>query len=226
MRLQKHLAQMGVASRRKSEELIRSGLVKVNGEVVSKMGFVIDPEKDIVELSEKTLSDIRKNLVYYLVNKPKGYVSSCLKKDGEYIVTDLVPKDPRVFPIGRLDKDSEGMIILSNDGLLTYELTHPSKQHEKEYLVRVNKEISKESFICLQKGINIQGYFAKPKKISRVSAHSFLITLTEGKNRQIRRMCRNIGLNVVFLKRVRIGKLQLGKLKTGDYKVIGRSNIV
>ena len=140
-RLQKVLAAKGVASRRKCEELISAGLVKVNGEVVTTMGTKVDPEKDKIEVNNEGVKEAT-SYIYYGMNKPKGYITSCrrMEKD-EKIILDLIPENPRVFPVGRLDKDSTGLIILTNDGELANRLTHPSYEKEKEYEVTVHKEL-------------------------------------------------------------------------------------
>jgi pseudouridine synthase len=226
MRLQKYLAEKGIASRRKAEEYIQKGLVKINGEVRTEMGISIDTEKDSISFCENELAKEEAKLVYYALNKPKGYVSACVTHTNESLVLDLVPSTPRVFPVGRLDKESEGLLILTNDGRITFQLTHPSKKHEKEYQVWVQKPISDYHLSCLESGVRILGETVYAKKIRRLDEYSFCITLTEGKNRQIRRMCRVLGYSVQKLRRIRIGAFRLGSLPSGKYKVLSLEEVM
>jgi pseudouridine synthase len=226
MRLQKYMASKGIASRRKSEEYIAAGLVKVNKKTVTEMGFLVDPEKDLVEYDGAQLKKEEEKLIYYALNKPLGFVSAAQKtKCEKNIVTDLVPKAPRVFPVGRLDKETTGLIILTNDGRLTFNLTHPSKEHEKEYIVKVKPAISDTALDKLRKGVPILGQETRPCLVERLSKSSFKITLTEGKNRHIRRICRKVGSEVVDLKRIRIGSFYLEGIKEGSYKVLSTKEV-
>ncbi len=226
IRLQKFMADKGIASRRKCEEFIKGGMVKVNGEVITEMGIKIDPENDVIEVDGEKLKTEEDKYVYYALNKPIGYVSAAQQTANEKnIVTDLVPKEPRVFPVGRLDKDTTGLIILTNDGRLTFELTHPSQEHEKEYEVEVNPDIAEGALEKLRQGVPILGQKTLPTEIKRISKNQFKIVLKEGKNRHIRRICRKVGFEVVKLKRIRIGQFQLKNIPLGEYIVL-KSNEV
>ncbi|MFC1622616.1 pseudouridine synthase [Patescibacteria group bacterium] len=217
-RLQKILSQAGVCSRRKAEELILSGKVKVNNKIAS-LGDQADLKKDKIQVAGKEISN-NQEFVYYILNKPKGYVSSTQDKHADKLVIDLVPQEPKVWPVGRLDKDSIGLIVLTNDGDLTNKLTHPSFQHEKEYEVIVNKPITDEFLEKMQKGIKLNEGIARADKIKKISNKKFNIILHQGWKRQIRRMCETLKFQIVELKRIRIDKIKLDDLAQGDYKLI------
>ena len=216
MRLQKFLSGAGVCSRRKGEEYIQSGWVKVNGKTVTELGVKVDPEKDYVEVDSKALESHTASVTIAL-NKPSGYVSSC-RQPGEKIVLDLVDISERVYPIGRLDKDSSGLLLLTNDGLLHHQLSHPSFNHEKEYEVKVAKVMPDGALAKLAKGLPMMGTRTRPAGVQRISGRRFKIVLTEGKNRQIRRMVRKVGNQVVSLKRIRIANIKLGDLPSGRWR--------
>jgi 23S rRNA pseudouridine2605 synthase/23S rRNA pseudouridine2604 synthase len=218
MRLQKFLSKAGICSRRKGESYIKAGWVKVNGKVVTELGVKVDTEKDRVEVDHDAIeSDIAS--IYIALNKPKGYVSSC-DQPGEKIVLDLLGISERVFPIGRLDKDSTGLLLLTNDGQLHHRLSHPSFQHEKEYIVTVAKAIPEGALRKLAKGVPMMGTRTRPARVQQISARRFRIILKEGKNRQIRRMIRKVGNQVVGLKRVRIANIKLGTLPLGSWRYL------
>ncbi|MFA4931109.1 MAG: pseudouridine synthase [Patescibacteria group bacterium] len=231
MRLQKYLSQCGIASRRQAEEYILEGLVRVNGRVVDKMGVKIDPDQDEVRFRKKIINAQKK--VYYLLHKPAGYVATRRDNNAPKKVIDLVPAVPPVYPVGRLDKNTEGLILLTNDGELTNYLIHPKHHVEKEYFViseprfddfQLDKAIKK-----LAKGVLITGYLTKPALVTKVKQDrtkiTFNITIREGKHHQIYRMCHNVGLKVTKLVRVRFGNLKLGNMKKGEYKIINKSEI-
>ena len=214
MRINKYLALCGVASRRKVEEFIINGQVKVNDKVVTNLATDIDLKKDVVTVSGEKVS-VAEEYVYYMLNKPKGYVCSVEDEKGRKTVLDLVHDDShRIFPVGRLDYNSEGMLILTNDGDLAQRLTHPSNEVEKKYIVKVEGSIVESELAVLRAGVVVDGEkFGKCNvvltntdgKISRLE-----VVLKEGKNREIRRMFEAIGKNVIFLKRVSVGMLKLG----------------
>ena len=222
------MARAGIASRRKSEEFIERGVVQVNGKVVCEMGVKIDPEVDKVVIDGKKLKIEKQGYVYYALNKPRGYVSAAIKNSAvksEKIITELVPKNPRVFPVGRLDKDSDGLIILTNDGQLTFKLTHPSQEHEKEYLVTVKQVLQEGALNKLRAGMNILGQKTKPAVVTKITQNKFKIVLQEGKNRQIRRMCRKVGWEVLRLTRIRIGQFFLKNIKLGEYRQLAEKEL-
>lgn len=218
MRLQKFLSNAGVCSRRQGEEYIKDGLVKVNGEVVTELGTKVDPDIDRVEFRGK-LIQAKVNLIYIALNKPKGYVTSC-RQEGDKIVLDLIDISERVYPIGRLDKDSTGLLLLTNDGRLHHGLSHPSFDHEKEYEVTVTRPISDGTLRKMEKGMPILGTKTRPAEIKRITAKRFRIVLKEGRNRQIRRMVRKVGNQVTSLKRIRVSNIRLGRLAKGAWRYL------
>ncbi len=218
MRLQKFLSNAGVCSRRQGEEYIKDGLVKVNGEVITELGTKVDPDIDRVEFRGK-LIQAKVNLIYIALNKPKGYVTSC-RQEGDKIVLDLIDISERVYPIGRLDKDSTGLLLLTNDGRLHHGLSHPSFDHEKEYEVTVARPISDGALRKMEKGMPILGTKTRPAEIKRITAKRFRIVLKEGRNRQIRRMVRKVGNQVTGLKRIRVSNIRLGRLAKGAWRYL------
>ena len=223
IRLQKFLSQAGVCSRRKGEEYIKAGLVRVNNTVITELGTKIDPVNDRVEF-KGTIVMLENNFVYIALNKPKGYVTSC-SQPGEKIVIDLVDIPQRVYPIGRLDKDSTGLLILTNDGNLHHRLLHPSFDHEKEYDVTVSSPITDGALQNIAGGMPMMGTKTRPAEIIRLSSRRFRIVLKEGKNRQIRRMVRKVGNHVTQLKRLRISNIELDRLKKGTWRYLTEKEI-
>ena len=218
MRLQKFLSEAGICSRRKGEAYIKSGLVSVNNATVTELGTKIDPQKDLITFRGKRVT-LKNDPIYIAVNKPKGYVTSC-RQAGDQIVIDLIDIPERVYPVGRLDKDSTGLLILTNDGDLHHRLSHPSFDHEKEYDVTVSREISDSSLARIGKGMPIMGAKTRPSKIKIISSRRFRIVLKEGRNRQIRRMVRKVGNQVTSLKRIRIANIKLGNLAPGSWRYL------
>lgn len=223
MRLQKYLSKAGICSRRKGEEYIKAGFVRVNNTVVTELGTKIDPVNDCVEFKGKVIST-EKDLVYIALNKPKGYVTSCSQPD-EKIVLDLIDIPQRIYPIGRLDKDSTGLLILTNDGDLHHRLLHPSFDHEKEYDVTVSSSITDGALQNIAKGLPMMGTKTRPAEIKRLSSRRFRIVLKEGKNRQIRRMVRKVGNYVSRLKRLRISNIKLKRLDEGTWRYLTAKEI-
>ncbi len=218
MRLQKFLSRAGICSRRKGEEYIQAGWVKVNGKIVTELGIKVDPERDAVEVdSDAIRSDSAPT--YIALNKPKGYVSSC-DQQNEKIVLDLLDISERVYPVGRLDKESTGLLLLTNDGHLHHRLSHPSFNHEKEYEVTVAKPLPEGALRKLAKGLPMMGTRTRPARVKRISARRFGIVLQEGKNRQIRRMIRKVGNQVTHLKRIRIANIKMGNLPSGSWRYL------
>jgi len=218
IRLQKFLSEAGICSRRKGEEYITAGLVSVNNHVVTELGTKIDPKKDRVEFKGR-LVEPEDRLVYLVLNKPKGFVTSC-RQPGDKIVLDLVDIPERIFPIGRLDKDSTGLLILTNEGSLHHWLSHPSFDHEREYDVTVTKPMPDGALRTLAKGMPMMGTKTRPAKVERISSRRFRIVLKEGKNRQIRRMVRKVGNQVARLRRIRVANIKLGKLTEGTWRFL------
>ena len=216
MRLQKFLSAAGVCSRRKGEEYIQAGRVAVNGQIVAELGTKIDPDTDLVQVDGKPVHACQPYL-YIALNKPEDYVTSC-SHPGEKIVMDLVDIPQRVYPIGRLDKDSTGLLLLTNDGRLHHQLSHPSFDHEKEYDVSVAQPIADGALRKLAAGLPLMGTKTRPARVRRISDRRFRIVLKEGKNRQIRRMVRKVGHQVARLKRIRVGDVRLGRLPVGSWR--------
>lgn len=216
VRLQKYLADSGVASRRKCEEYIRAGLVKVNGKVVTEMGTKIDPESDRVETSPE-LRVREQELVYYAFHKPVGYVTTVTGPEEPKIMELLKDIPERVFPVGRLDKMTSGLLLLTNDGRFAYKMTHPKFEHEKEYVVKVREKVTPVILLELRKTFFIHGKKTQPAGVVQQSPHLLRITLKEGRNRQIRRMCERAGLHIEKLKRIRVEHFMLGELTVGKY---------
>lgn len=225
IRLNKYLAKQGVASRRESDRLIKEGLISVNGKIVREMGVKINEEKDLVEVNKKEVKN-RKKLIYIALNKPVGYVSSvkrtAIEKD---IVLDLINIKERVFPVGRLDKDTTGLLIITNDGTLTFKLTHPSSESEKEYEVTLKEDVRFSQIYKLEDGVKLWGEKTKETQVKKIAPNKIRIILKEGKNRQIRRICQKVGLTVVALKRIRIKKLHLGNLKLGSWRYLTEEEV-
>ena len=220
IRIQKVIADSGFTSRRKAEDLIKSGLVKVNGRLAT-LGDKVLP-KDIIHISGKELL-IKEKKYYLMLNKPRGYISTVSDELNRKCVIDLIKGvSGRIYPIGRLDKDSEGLLLLTNDGDFMNSILHPSSHIEKVYRVTVKPKISEEQLTKLCIGVNIDGRMSVPFKVDIIKEsedRSVLeIVLKEGRNRQIRKMCEAIGLKVAKLKRIAIGNLKLGMLRIGDYR--------
>ncbi len=220
IRLQKFLSAAGVCSRRKGESYIAAGRVRVNREIITKPGTKIDPEKDKIEVDGRHvfLNDTK---IYIALNKPKGYVTSCSQKN-DRIVLELIDLPARIYPVGRLDKDSTGLLLLTNDGSLHHRLLHPSFDHEKEYEVTTGKPLANGALKKMAAGMPLMGSVTRPAKIKKISQRRFLITLKEGKNRQIRRMVRKVGGHVRELKRIRIANIRLGDLKEGRWRYLSK----
>jgi 23S rRNA pseudouridine2605 synthase len=224
-RLQKFIASAGIASRRAAEGLINAGKVKVNGKVVIKMGTKVDPNRDHVEVNGQAI-EVQK-IVYLVLNKPKKYVTTRKDKLNRKTVYDLLPEKYQnlVWPVGRLDYTTEGLLLFTNDGELTQTLTHPSREHEKEYEVVLDRELSPGRAEKVRNGMLLDGKTTAPAKV-KVNGKTVYLTIHEGWNRQIKRMFAAFGHTVRSIKRVRIGKLKLNKLQLGRYSEISRKDIV
>ena len=230
VRLQKFMAEQGVASRRKSEDLIRAGKVKVNGHV-AEIGMKINPRKDLVTVGKQKLTNVKnRKMVYVMLNKPRGYVTTVSDELGRKTVMDLLPDfGCRIYPVGRLDKDSEGLLLLTNDGSFTNCMTHPSHEYAKVYRVTVRPEINDDILFNLRNGIEIDGRMTAPCEVTVLTEEENRVVLEfilhEGRNRQIRKMCESQGLEVARLKRISIGPVKLGMLKQGDYRELTEQDV-
>ena len=218
LRLQKYLSQCGVASRRAAEKMISDGLVCINRRLAT-IGESIDTDKDLVTVKGLEIRP-RKDHVYIALNKPRGYISSCSSGQGACLM-DIVKIGRKVFPVGRLDKDSEGLMLLTDDGDLANRLTHPRYGCEKEYEVTSAEELKAEELRELRHGIILEDGRTKPCRIRRAGEKKYSIIISEGKKRQIRRMFQHFGKKVVRLKRTRIKDLKLGDLNPGKWRYLG-----
>jgi 23S rRNA pseudouridine2605 synthase len=217
------LARAGYGSRRVCEELIEEGRVTVAGEV-AELGRRVDPEHDRVEVDGVPVS-VGTDLVYYLLNKPTGVVTTAHDPQGRPTVVELVPDDPRVFSVGRLDAATEGLLLLTNDGDLAHRLTHPSFGIEKEYLAEVEGEPSPGDITRLRRGVELDDGLTAPARVSAVAPTALRITIHEGRNRQVRRMCEAIGHPVLRLVRTRLGPLAERRLGPGEWRPLSAAEV-
>ncbi|MGH9178915.1 MAG: pseudouridine synthase [Acidimicrobiales bacterium] len=222
-RLQKVLARAGFGSRRTCEELIAEGRVRVNGEV-AELGRRVDPAADRVEVDGEGVG-VGAGLVHYVLNKPRGVVTTASDPQGRPTVVELVPADPRVFPVGRLDADTEGLLLLTNDGELAHRLTHPSFGVEKEYLAEVVGTPSAAALRRLREGVVLDDGLTAPAKVAAVPPRALRIVIHEGRNRQVRRMCEAVGHPVVRLVRARIGPLAERGLAPGQWRALTTAEV-
>ena len=230
-RLQKFIANQGICSRRKAEEYITSGRIKVNGNVIMELGTKIDPNKDIIEVDGKKISNISGKKVYILLNKPIGYVTTTRDQFNRNTVLDLVNVKEKVLPVGRLDMYTSGAIILSNDGDFIYKITHPKYEVEKTYNVTLKGQVTDEEIEQLRNGVQIENYVTgkakvkilridKEKDLSRVE-----LIIHEGKNREVRKMCEAIGRKVLALHRTKIGNISVKDLRLGTWRYLKPNEI-
>ncbi len=221
IRLQKYISECGIASRRKAEELIAAGKVKVNGKPAS-IGDKVDPKRDTVVVSGKKLVKSKKN-TYIMLHKPRGFITTLSDEMGRKCVAQLVEDvGTRVYPVGRLDRDSEGLLLLTDDGEFANALTHPTHHVPKTYRVTIRPSINEEQITKLTTGIEIDGRMTMPSEVRVIEKKEGRVVLEiiiyEGRNRQIRKMCDALGLEVARLKRTQIGSIKLGMLKQGDWR--------
>lgn len=217
------MAESGVGSRRQNEQDIRNGLVTVNGRR-AELGEFIDPQKDEIKLQGKILK-LNHNLVYIALNKPVGVISSVRDEHGRKTVLDLVKVKQRIYPVGRLDYNSSGLILLTNDGDLVLKLTHPRYHLPKKYFVEVKPNLQQNHIDAMKKGMRIEGQNTLPAEVVRLGKNKFQITLYQGLKRQIREMCGLLGLLVTTIHRTDIGPLNIGDLKTGAYRFLNNKEI-
>ena len=220
-RLQKVLASTGWGSRRSCEELIAEGRVTVNGEL-AQLGRRVDPQNDLIEVDGAPVG-VKPGLVYYLLNKPTGVVTTAKDTHGRKTVVDLVPSEPRVFPVGRLDVETEGLLLMTNDGDLAHRITHPSHGVEKEYLVHVKGHLTPGELRRLREGVELEDGMTAPAEASQPAPGVVRLTIHEGRNRQVRRMCDAIEHPVLRLVRTRIGPITDRSLRPGDYRELSTS---
>ena len=220
-RLQKVMASCGIASRRKAEEMITKGLVKVNGNIVTELGTKVS-DKDEIEVNGKLLT--REDKVYYLINKPRGVITSTSDDKGRKVITDLIPSDERIYPVGRLDYDTTGALLLTNDGEFSNIIAHPKSNIDKVYLAKLEGIIKGEEINKLKDGVvidntKVSASRVKLKKINSTTNTCMVeITIHEGKNHQVKRMFEAVGYTVEKLKRIRIGIFDVDSLKSGEYR--------
>ena len=226
MRINKYIASCGVASRRKAEELILDGKVKVNGKIIDELSYKVDENKDMVEVNNVKIT-LDEKLVYLLLNKPEGYITTVKDQFDRPSVIDLLSDvKERVFPVGRLDYETSGLLLLTNDGDLTYKLTHPKHEIDKTYVAKVKGILTEDEMKNFREGLYIEDYKTAPAKLKvldsdRVKNISTLeIKIHEGKNRQVRKMCKAINHPVLRLKRVAMGKINLKNCKVGEYRYL------
>ena len=229
MRLNKYIAECGVASRRSADKLITEGRVKVNNKTVTTLGLEINEYNDTVMVDERKIALVRRD-IYIVLNKPKGCVTTVKDDKGRKTVMDYISvKDKRLFHVGRLDYDTEGLVILTNDGDLAYKLTHPSHEIPKTYVAKIEGSIEEAEIAKLRNGVPLDGVMTHRSKVKVLGEEEGLtrveITIYEGKNRQVRRMFEYIGKNVVFLKRTKIGDLKLGGLGRGMSRYLSDKEI-
>lgn len=228
-RLQKYMARCGIASRRGCEEIIAQGRVSVNGEMIQEMGRRINPQFDDIRVDGKIISPESKS-IYIILNKPAEYITSVSDPQGRPTVLDLVEDiSERIYPVGRLDYDSEGLLMLTNDGELAYRLTHPKYEIKKQYNVIARGDPDIRAIKMLEGGVDIDGYLTKPANIVKLgmkgNSSIFQVTIHEGRNRQVRRMFETIGHPVIYLKREKFGNISLGSLELGRWRYLSTGEI-
>lgn len=231
MRINKYIALCGVASRRKAEELILAGKVKVNDNIVKELSYQVDEENDVVKVDDKIIKEENK-LVYILLNKPEGYITTVKDQFDRESVLDLVTGiKERVYPIGRLDYETSGLLLLTNDGDLTYKLTHPKHEVDKTYVARVKGKLTPDEIKMFKSGLKIEDYVTAPAKLKvirydeKTNVSLLEIKIHEGKNRQVRKMCKAINHPVLRLKRTAMGKIRIGECEIGKYRYLTEDEV-
>ena len=217
-RINKYIASCGVCSRRKADELVLSGKVVVNEKVVQELGYKVN-DTDVVKVNGKIIHKEANN-IYIILNKPKGYITTSKEQFGRKSVMDLIKEKERVYPIGRLDMYTEGLLLLTNDGEFSNKLMHPTNKIEKTYIVTTTSNITEKQIEMLKNGVDIGGYITKEAKVRALSSTQIEIIISEGKNRQVRKMCSSVGIKVTNLKRIKVGNIELGELPVGKYRYL------
>jgi len=223
VKIAKYLAQAGVASRRKAEALVKQGLVSVNGKISADPALRVNPKTDKILYGGKPLSPAQK--VYYLLNKPVGYTCTAQDPHAEKLVGELVPAEPRVWPVGRLDKMTSGLLILTNDGDLALSLTHPRYRVEKEYEITADFPLTEDEIAAVQKGVSLEDGFIRPDRFEKIGGKRYRIVIHSGKKRVVRRIVEKIGKSVAQLKRTRVGSLELQNLPLGKWRRLSPAEI-
>ena len=222
-RINKYIASCGICSRRKAEEYVLAGRVKVNDIIIKDLAYKVK-EEDIIKIDDNIINKEERK-VYIMLNKPKGYVTTSHEQFGRKSVLDLIDEDVRVYPIGRLDMYTEGLLLLTNDGDFANKLMHPKNKIDKKYIVTSKEKITKNQKELLESGVNIGDYITRPAKVNILTNNQFEIIISEGKNRQVRRMCEAVRVNLTNLKRIQIGNINLGNLQTGKYRYLSDEEI-
>ena len=231
VRLQKFMSEAGIASRRKCEEYIVQGKVKINGKIVTELGTKVDIQKDIVEFDNKIIKRTDKQHTYILLNKPIGYVTTTKDQFNRNTVLDLIKTDKRLLPVGRLDMYTSGALILTDDGDFIYKVTHPKHEITKTYTVTLIGIVDKSDVARLESGVDIGGFITSPAKVKILKTDveknqsRLEITIHEGKNRQIRKMCETIGMKVIALHRSKIGTIDVKDLKIGTWRDLKKTEV-
>lgn len=217
-RLNKYIASCGICSRRKADELILNGKVTINNKIIKELGTQITLD-DVIKVDGKIITKEEKK-VYIMLNKPRGYVTTSHDQFNRKSVLDLINEDVRVYPIGRLDMYTEGLLLLTNDGEFSNKIMHPRNKIEKTYIVTTDTKVSIEQIEKLRNGVDIGSYITKPAKVKLIKNNTLEIIICEGKNRQVRKMCEAVGINLLNLRRVKIGNIKLGNLQSGKYRYL------
>lgn len=231
IRLQKYLAEAGIASRRTCEKYIVEGKIKINGQVVTELGTKVNPDLDKIEYNNKLIKKTDKNFTYILLNKPIGYVTTMKDQFNRDIVLDLIKTDKRLIPVGRLDMYTSGALILTDDGEFIYKVTHPKNEITKTYTVTLKGIVTKEDVELLKKGVDIGGFITSKSQVRILKTDleqnksRLEITIHEGKNRQVRKMCEAIGKKVLALHRSKIGSIGVKNLKIGNWRYLKQEEV-
>lgn len=223
MRINKYIAKSGIASRRKADELIEQGKISVNGKIMNSLGYDVK-DSDIVKFEDKIIKPI-KDKYYFMLNKPIGYASTHSRKFDDKIIFDLIDIDTKLFSIGRLDKDSRGLILITNDGDIYNNVIHPRNEIFKKYIIKIDKDFDISDKKKIEAGVDIGDYITNPSKIKIIDKKTLQIEINEGKNRQIRRMFEAYNYEVIDLNRISIGDIKLGDLPIGSFRDLSKKEI-
>ncbi|MEG2310359.1 MAG: pseudouridine synthase [Clostridia bacterium] len=224
LRLNKYIANSGVCSRRKADELIQRGVVTVNNKVIRVLGAQVDEIKDVICVHGNKIQ-LEEKMSYFMLNKPKGYITTNDEQFDRPCTLELIHEDVRVFPIGRLDMETEGLLLFTNDGEFANRVTHPKNKIGKIYIVKLDAKPTSEQLNKLKAGVDIGDYITKAAKVVELANMEIEIKISEGKNRQVRKMCEAVGLIVLSLRRVQIGRVKLDNLKVGEYRALTLSEV-